>query len=421
MKIPALILAGSLAANAVLVALFLARPPSVAPEAGSGVALAEKSAPRSTVPTTEAVPLATVLAELRAGDLTGFVARLRAAGFSPALIRAFVTAAVNEQFGAQRAAILSEQNIPYWRNPFDDPKTKDALRDLNKQQAALIRSILGPQTELSEEAAANRRRYFGPISAEKLTQLQKINSDYNELQQEIYAKTNGVMLPEDREKLAYLEKEKLADIAKALTPQEYEDFLLRSSGTANEVRNRLGQFTPTETEFRAIYQLQAAFDAKYALRDGSPTAEATAARFEAHQKLQSAILDSLSPDRAAAYKLANNSDYQQASRLVARLELPPATTQQVVSLQQDFQNRQRALMTNRELTPADRTAQQATLLQEATAKLSATLTPRGLEAYKQNGGYWLESLKPRPAAPSGMTTPSIPPGAQPAMRLPGGE
>jgi hypothetical protein len=52
------------------------------------------------------------------------------------------------------------------------------------------------------------------------------------------------------------------------------------------------------------------------------------------------------------------------------------------------------------------------------AKLTTSLTARGLAAYKENGGYWLENLKPRPmpAAPAagGSST------TQPAVRLPGG-
>jgi hypothetical protein len=229
------------------------------------------------------------------------------------------------------------------------------------------------------------------------------------------------MLPEDREKLAYLEKEKLADIAKTLTPQEFEDYQLRSSNTANQLRGQLGSFNTTEAEFRALYQAAVAIDEKYGTAGpfGGPRNPADYQNRQADMLAQAKAV--LTPERFADYKLATDPQSSQVSRLVARLELPPATTQQVVSLQQDIQTRARAIQTNRDLPAADRAAQLTALQQEATAKLTTTLTPRGLEAYKQNGGYWLESLKPRPSAPSGMTTPSIPPGALPVMRLPGGE
>jgi len=428
MKLPVALLVASLAVNAAVLTLYL-KPSSGAPLAGStaAAALAEKSAgptaSGASVPAAasdaaiQTAQLAKSWAELQTGDLNTLVARLKAAGFSTSMIRAIVFAQVNEQFAARRKELVGNQTEqPFWKNQRSammDPKIMTALRDLGKEQMALMKSLLGPDgVPGSDEMNAWQRRQFGNLTPEKLTQLQSINTDYSELQQEIMQKANGVMLPEDREKLAYLEKEKLADIAKTLTPQEFEEFQLRSSNTANQLRGQLGSFNTTEAEFRALYKAAAAIEEKY--RTAGTRNPSDYQSRQADMLAQAKAV--LTPERFAAYNLATDPQSRQVSSLVARLELPPATTQQVVSLQQDFQNRQRALMTNRELTPANRTAQQAALLQEATAKLSTTLTPRGLEAYKQNGGQWLESLKPRPAptAPGGAGT------LAPAVRLPGG-
>ena len=428
MKLPVALLIASLAVNAAVLTLYL-KQSSGAPPAGSpaAAALAEKSAGPTTsgasVPSAasdaaaQTAQLAKSWAELQTGDLNTLVARLKAAGFSTSMIRAIVFAQVNEQFAARRKELAGNQTEqPFWKNQRSammDPKIMTALRDLGKEQMALMKSLLGPDgVPGSDEMNAWQRRQFGNLTPEKLTQLQSINTDYSELQQEIMQKANGVILPEDREKLAFLEKEKLADIAKTLTPQEFEDFQLRSSNTANQLRGQLGSFNTTEAEFRALYKAAAAIDEKY--RTAGTRNPGDYQNRQADMLTQAKAV--LTPERFAAYNLATDPQSRQVSSLVARLELPPATTQQVVSLQQDFQNRQRALMTNRELTPANRTAQQAALLQEATAKLSTTLTPRGLEAYKQNGGQWLESLKPRPAptAPGGAGT------LAPAVRLPGG-
>ena len=435
MKLPVVLLFASLAVNAAVITLYF-KQSSGAASAGSpaAAALAEKSAGSSgsaaPVPSADSTAAQTTQfakswSELQAGDLKTLPERLRAAGFPPSMIRAIVAAQVNEQFSARRKELLGNQaEQPFWKNQRSgmmDPKIMTALRDLGKEQMALMKSLLGENAPGNDEINAWQRRQFGNLAPEKLTQLQSINTDYSELQQEIMQKANGVMLPEDREKLAYLEKEKLADIAKTLSPQEFEEFQLRSSNTANQLRGQLGSFNTTEAEFRALYKVAAAIDEKYG----------TAGPFGGlrnpgdYQNRQADMLAQakavLTPERFADYKLATDPQSRQVSSLVARLELPPATTQQVVTLQQDIQNRARAIMTNRELPAADRTAQLTTLQQEATAKLSTTLTPRGLEAYKQNGGQWLDMLKPRPAAPSGMTTPSIPPGAVPVMRLPGGE
>lgn len=426
MKLPIALLVASLAVNAAVITLYF-KQSSGAPSAGSpaAAALAEKSAGSTGSSTAAAsaasdaaqtTQLAQSWSELQAGDLKTLPERLRAAGFSPSMIRAIVAAQVNEQFSARRKELLGNQaEQPFWKNQRYggmDPKTMTALRDLGKEQMTLMKSLLGDSAPGNDEMNAWQRRQFGNLSSEKLAQLNIINTDYNELTSEIHMKANGIMLPEDREKLAYLEKEKLADIAKTLTPQEFEEFQLRSSPTAQQLRSQLTTFNASEPEFRALFKATAAIDEKYGFVNGVIRNPSDYQSRQAELLAQAKAV--LSPERFADYKLATDPQSQQVSRLVARLELPPATTQQVVSLQQDFQNRQRALMTNRALTPADRTAQQAALLQEATAKLTTTLTPRGLEAYKQNGGYWLESLKPRPA-------PTAPGTTQPPIRLPGGE
>lgn len=432
MKLLIALLVASLAVNAAVLTLYFKQssgtPPARSHEAA---ALAEKSAgstaSAASVPSAasaaagQSAQLAKARSELQTGDLKTLAERLRAAGFSPSMIRSIVAAQVNEQFSARRKELLGNQTEqPFWqnrRNSFMDPKTMAALRDLGKEQMALMKSLLGPDgVPESAEMTAFQRRQFGNLAPEKLTQLQNINSDYSELQQEIYAKANGVMLTEDREKLAYLEKEKNADIAKTLSPQEFEDFQLRSSNTANQLRGQLGSFNTTEAEFRALYKAAAAVDEKYGT--AGPFGPRNPGDYQNRQADMLAQAKAvLSPERFADYKLATDPQSSQISRLVARLELPPATTQQVVAVQTDIQARQRALMTNRELTPADRTAQQAALLQEATAKLTTTLTPRGLEAYKQNGGQWLESFKPRPTP----TAPAASGTLAPAVRIPGGE
>jgi hypothetical protein len=46
------------------------------------------------------------------------------------------------------------------------------------------------------------------------------------------------------------------------------------------------------------------------------------------------------------------------------------------------------------LSAEQRNTQLTQLSQEATSKISNTLTPRGLEAYKNYGGYWLQNITP---------------------------
>lgn len=338
-------------------------------------------------------------ASLESGDEKTMADRLRAAGFPPSLIKALISARIAEQFSARRKALLAQmEDKPYWksgRSFFMDPKTMAALRDLGREQTNLLKQVLGSDESTgSDEAAAYRRRQFGDLPRSKADQLQSILSDYNDLRNEVYMSTNGVMLPEDHEKLALLEKEQRADLTAALTPEELENYLLRSSPTANSMRSQLTLFSPSEDEFRAIFDLQQSFDDKY----GS-TNTMTSASYRERQTHQQELLDQvknvLTPDRYAAYQQAVDPAYQMVNRLVARLDLPASAATGVVAVQKDIGNRASAIRSDPNLTRELKNAQLTALADEATGKLNTVLGARGVEAYKQYGGQWMQNLGTR--------------------------
>jgi hypothetical protein len=340
-------------------------------------------------------------AGLQNGDMKTMADRLRAAGFPPSLIRALIRAQIAEQFATRRKTLVAQmEDRPFWKSGssyFMDPKTMSALRDLGREQSTLLKQVLGPDENAEgDEAAAYRRRQFGDLPQSKAQQVQSILSDYGDLRNQVYMSANGVILPEDREKIALLEKEQRADLETVLTPEELLEYQLRSSPTANSMRSQLALFNPSEQEFRAIFDLQQSFDDKY----GS-TNMMTAASYRERQTHQQELLDQvknvLTPDRFAAYQQAIDPAYQTVNRLVARLELPASAANEVVAVQKDIGSRASALRSDSNLSREVKNAQLTALADEATGKLNAVLGARGFEAYKQYGGQWVQNLAPRQA------------------------
>jgi len=337
---------------------------------------------------------------LESDDLETLVGKLRAAGFSPAMIRTIIYARVQEQFSARRKALLAgQEEQPYWKTGRSftlDAKTMSSLRDLGREQSALLKSLLGAENvPQGEEQLMYQRRQFGDLSRDKVEQVQSILSDYGDLQSQVYAEAKGVILPEDREKLALLEKERRADLEAVLTPEELENYELRSSSTASALRSQLALFNPTEEEFRAIFKLQQAFDDKFGSRDLVTNAVQYRERQEQQKALLAQVEAVLSPDRVEAYRQAIDPAYQMANRLVARLELPPAAATQIVAIQQDIQKRAAQVRADRSLATEVRNMQLTALAREAGSKLTDALGSHGLEAYKSYGGQWVDNLVPK--------------------------
>jgi hypothetical protein len=407
MKISALLLFASLTANAALFAVFAFKSSSASSATGKTAAVAQadisdSSATKPSEPAGAANLPATTWSALQTSDLSTLVTRLRAAGFPPEVIRRIVSDQLEQAFAKRYSDLLQQQfDRPYWKDrgfPSLDAKTMSAMRATGKEYSDTLKSLLGEDPNADYSTNVIQKLVYGDLPSAKIEQLQTIESDYNELTMQVQNTARGLMLPEDQEKLALLEKEKRADLVKLLTPQELEEYDLRSSNTASQLRFELATFNPTEAEYRALFKLQSALDEQYPMPTGGMiTSEQMAPRQAAEKQLQPQIQALLGPDRYADYQLATDPKYQQVNRLVARLELPASTSVEVVNVQENIQKQAMALRQDGTLTPDQRNAQLAALAQQAQTQLTATLGLRGYEAYKETSGYWLQNLQPRPA------------------------
>jgi hypothetical protein len=404
MKPLPLLIAASVAANAALLALVLTRS-TAAPSASASATPALRSQPAApSAPPAVNPRLWTDLAADPA-DLPGFVARLRAAGFPPTVVRALVVAQIREDYAARRRALHPGRGeTPFWKNDQPtDPKTRLALRELNREADAKISELVGaPDLDRNIYLSLLDRRTTGDLPPEKAARLTTIKRDYDEMRSEIYdAFRGGSMLPEDRTKLALLEKEQRADLALVLTPKELEDYDLRTGNTASQMRNNLTAFAPNEAEFRAIYKLQQAFDTQLgAMGPGMPL-EQMRARSDAQKLLNDQIKAALGPERGAEYERSTDFAYRQATLVADRLNLPATTAKDLWAAKADFEQRRTSLNTDTSLSAEVRRSQTAALQQEALAKVNTLLTPRGAELYQQNGGFWVQQLQARPTSAPG--------------------
>lgn len=398
-----LIIAASLAANAVLLAFVFTHStrsstpnaastsPSATARAAAEAAAAKASAAINPKLWSNLNPTAT--------DLPALIARLRAAGFPPSVIRAIITAQVREDYAARRKALNPVKiSAEFWKNDQPaDPKVRLAIRDLSREQEAVISRLLGgPDPDRTLFMGIYERRQYGDLPPEKVSQLSTVKRDYDEMRSDIYeASRGGTMLPEDRAKLALLDKEQRADFAQFLTPQELADYDLRSSNTAMQMRYNLSAFAPTEAEFRQIFDLQKAFDDKNGQMLPGMTQEQMRLRNEEQKKISEQIKAALGPERGADYERANDFVYRQASLVAERLNLPKTAAVDVWNVQKDLEKRTQALVTDNTVAPEARMAQRAALVEEANAKVTAALGERGATIYKQNGGFWLQTPTPR--------------------------
>lgn len=441
MKLPVLLLAGTLAANAALLAVYLRRPASAADSAPRSAVTSAAStktntaAPKSAAAATTATPTSEGIdpkawSTLESTDLKTLALRLRAAGFPTSVVNAVIRARISETIRPRmQALIASAPETPFWTtdrninvafNGQTDPKTLAAIRDLNRESSELFKAAVGIDT-LAAEMTANpyAQRRYGNIPSEKIDQLQRIETDYNELRNEVNNSTKGIMLPEDREKIALLEKEKRADLAKVLSPEQLDDFLVRGSMTTTRLRAALTSMNATEEEFRAIYQAQVGFDDKYLNYNVGITysnADTMRDRQADQAKVAEQIKLALGEQRFAEYTRSSDREFQTISRIAQQANLPTTAAIQAYDLRDNVSKESNRIFADTTLNNDQKRTALQTLAQNTRTQLTSTLGDSGARSYLQTA-TWLTRVENGAAVTfnpgGGTSTRSLPPPPRP--------
>jgi len=394
----AVLAAVSLAANLALVGLLFAGRNAAPPSA--------PAAPAPKVASTSPEPAVDPGAwnAFAAADLPAMIQQLRDGGSPPHLIRGLVAARVQELFAPRLKALRpSATSQTFWKNATVDPRIRVEEFKLYREQQKMLRDLLGSDAEAPETSIYQQRR-FESVPAAKLDAVKDALRQFEEGRQDIYSSAIGMVSPEQQRKVQALEKEHQATLASILNPAELEEFNLRNSDVARNLRFELSAFNPTEEEFRAIYKLQAQAEPF----TPNLSQEEMQRRGEIQRQAREQIKATLGPVRSAEYERATDFSYRQTSQLVSRLELPPETTTKVWEVKQDIEKRAGQLRSESALPPDERTKKLTALAEEGATRVSALVGTRGIDAYKQQGGgYWLQNLVPRPGPGGGTTTTTV--------------
>ena len=339
--------------------------------------------PRSTA--AKALPRQQLWPSLDAGgDLKTLVARLRAAGFPPEIVRAMALAEISARYDARIQAMLEpDPNTPFWKlttnvmAPGDN--RLEQLNALQRERAKLQRELFADAFFSTDDVTAAQRRQFGNLSRQTIEVLQRIEDDYAEMTSAIRSSAGGILLPEDREKMALLQRERLADLASVLSGQELADYEIRSSPVTNMLVRQLGNFEATEAEFRAIFQAQQAFShrtAATALSSGN-----FEDRHAAQQQLNDQLKASLGESRFADYLRETDRSYQQLLRLAERDNIAKETTMRAYHVRDTVAVESHRVLDDDSLSVEQKRAALKSLAERTRTELLALLGPNAGPAY----------------------------------------
>jgi len=278
---------------------------------------------------------------VESADYRRYIANLRAIGCPEETIRDIITADVNKLFESRRKEITASTNkFEFWKagNPFEaaimDPDRIEKMQALAKEKRALLKELLGVEPEEKAELFGGINPFESMLdflSPAKQNDVMDIFMKFQAKQAKLFS--GGQPDAEDMKAMQKMKKEMDAEMAGILSPKEYEDFQLRMSDTAMQMRMQLASLDPNEQEFRDIFKIKNQFDDQFGTYGMASADKAEREKYQAAQKDMNDQLKTLLGDaRYTDYTRAQDYQYQNLYRITQKNDLPKEAANKVYDM-----------------------------------------------------------------------------------------
>lgn len=246
-------------------------PPPLSPEPAPAVqSVAQPEEPRGTPAAVRLVSAATMpepapvpgpfhWGQLESPDYCEYIRRLRAVGCPEATVADIIKADVHALYNQRRTEARASAPVKFWQADYRLGTASASTTELDREEQAVLEKLLGRQHAAppSEETAESGRLALPRELAVKQATLEEWAGGFRErFEEALIAIRSGGLGDNGFEHLARLGQERSAALDGILTVEEREEFELRNSATADELRSALEGVDVTEAEFRDLFRLR---------------------------------------------------------------------------------------------------------------------------------------------------------------------
>lgn len=339
-------------------------------------------------------------ASVESDDYREYIANLREIGCPEETVRDIIIADVNKLYGGRIAALYpSPRDFKFWQTEDRSNRAQERERDrkrreLQDEKRALIKELLGIDYE-AEMARWNGRPdedawRLGFLSPEKQQAVEALQDKFRELERAAFNEMRENRgSPEARAKMMALRAQREAELAQILGPQDFQEYQLRNSFTARNMRDSLASFSPSEDEFRKIFEARKAYDDQFGFtRWGGDEAVREQQRL-AQQQLDEQLRATLGEERWRQYQMAQDDRYREIYEFTQQASLPKETAQTIYDVRTTAEQQRQQVLNDQNIPQDQRAATLAQMANEIKATLQNTMTPEAFEQYLRGDGRWI--------------------------------
>jgi hypothetical protein len=273
-----------------------------------------------------------VWSDIESEDYPTYITNLRLIGCPESTIRDIIVAEVTQMFARRRTSEVVGAHQQWWRSEPDPAVAWAAvtkMRELEDERRALLTRLLGPAWESADYPLPSLDTLvpldgpiLGSLTPEMKLAVQNIERAALQRQSEYLAAREAAGEEPDPAELARLRLEARTALAGVLAPEALEEYLLRYSQEAINLRRRLAGVETTPEEFRALFRAIDPLGQEMAITNVAADALASKQRTELEEERERSLREVLGAERYEEYRLAQDPLYQQAKGVAAAAGVP---------------------------------------------------------------------------------------------------
>jgi LysM repeat protein len=198
---------------------------------------------------------------------------------------------------------------------------------------------------------------FSELSSEARQSVQEISVRSRQRLQSYLEAQQKEGKPADPVELARLHQQTRAELAQVLNPAQLEEFLLRYSQTAADLRAKLRGVEVTPDEFRALFRARDPVEQQLLASSGDSDADAVQQRAALQKKVEDSLKELLGPDRYQTYRMAQDAAYRDAVTLAQQAGAPASRIQNLYELLQTTRQEEARVRNDSTLTDEQKAQQ----------------------------------------------------------------
>ncbi len=349
---------------------------------------------------------------VEAPDYLEYIENLRSIGCPEETIRDIILADVNKLYKTKRRELGGKKEFEFWKassmlSMGIDRENAEAMKKLDTEREDLLRQ-LGIESSLESTVSQlinPLEQMFSFLPEKKQVAVMKAMQEMQTRMAELSEDGNL-----DGQMVTKAQREMEDSIKGLLTEEEFTNYLLRMSSTANTMRTQIAGFDPSKEEFMEVFELRRQFDNEYGSFFNPNSSDTDRDAYNAAKDVMNEqIREGLGDERYADYERAQDYKFQSVHRAMKQADLGTEQAVQVYDIQLAAEEAVGELRGNRQIDASERNGLLQEIRQETEAAIQQAIGSEGWEKYnKRQNTYWLENIHRTQNAPSPANVVEIP-------------